>query len=208
MVGRTTEQYIQAGVAGFHLEDQVVNKRCGHLKNKELVEENEYLSRIRAAVNARSKLGRDIVIIARTDSLQSLGYDAAVSRLKNAIKIGADVAFLEGITSKAEAKKVCDELAPTPVLLNMVDGGVTPHFTVEEAKQTGFKLIIYPGFALGPVYQAVTAAAKELKETGDNAKANAVIPGMGPRELFMVCGLKEAMEFDMAAGSSVYSKGV
>jgi 2-methylisocitrate lyase-like PEP mutase family enzyme len=208
MVGRTTEQYIQAGVAGFHLEDQVVTKRCGHLKNKEIVDENVYLSRIRAAVNARTKAGRDIVIIARTDALQTFGYDAAVSRLKNAIKIGADVAFLEGITSKEEAKKVCDELAPTPVLLNMVDGGVTPHFTVAEAKEIGFKVIIYPGFALGPVYHAVSAAAKELKETGDNAKANADIPGMGPRELFMVCGLKEAMEFDIAAGGNSYSSGV
>jgi 2-methylisocitrate lyase-like PEP mutase family enzyme len=208
MVGRTTEQYIQAGVAGFHLEDQVVNKRCGHLKNKEMVDEDVYLSRIRAAVNARTKVGRDIVIIARTDALETLGYDAAVSRLKNAIRVGADVAFLEGITSKAEAKKVCQELAPTPVLLNMVDGGVTPHFTVAEAKEIGFKLIIYPGFALGPVHNAVTAAAKELKETGDNAKATADTHGMGPRELFMVCGLKEAMEFDIAAGGSAYSNGV
>jgi 2-methylisocitrate lyase-like PEP mutase family enzyme len=208
MVGRTTEQYIQAGVAGFHLEDQVVNKRCGHLKNKEIVDEEVYLSRIRAAVNARAKTGGDIVIIARTDALQTFGYDAAVSRLKNAIKIGADVAFLEGVTSKEEAKKVCDELAPTPVLLNMVDGGATPHFTVAEAKETGFRIIIYPAFALGPVYHAVSAAAKELKETGDNAKAKADISGMGPREMFMVCGLKEAMEFDIAAGGSSYSNGV
>jgi 2-methylisocitrate lyase-like PEP mutase family enzyme len=208
MVGRTTEQYIQAGVAGFHLEDQVVSKRCGHLKNKEIVDTDIYLSRIRAAVNARTKVGRDIVIIARTDALQTFGYDAAVSRLKSAIEIGADVAFLEGITSKEEAEKVCQELAPTPVLLNMVDGGVTPHFTVAEAKEAGFKLIIYPAFALGPVYSAVTAAAKELKETGDNANAVENSPGMGPRELFMVCGLKEAMEFDIAAGGSAYSNGV
>lgn len=208
MVGRTTEQYIQAGVAGFHLEDQVVNKRCGHLKNKEIVDEDVYMSRIRAAVNARTKVGQDIVIIARTDALQMLGYEAAISRLKNAIKIGADVAFLEGIISKEQAKEACEELAPTPVLLNMVDGGVTPHFTVAEAKETGFQIIIYPAFALGPVYRAVTAAAKELKETGDNANAVADISGMGPRELFMVCGLKEAMEFDIAAGGSAYTNGV
>jgi 2-methylisocitrate lyase-like PEP mutase family enzyme len=208
MVGRTTEQYIQAGVAGFHLEDQVVSKRCGHLKNKEIVDTDIYLSRIRAAVNARTKVGRDIVIIARTDALQAFGYDAAVSRLKSAIEVGADVAFLEGITSKEEAEKVCKELAPTPVLLNMVDGSVTPHFTVAEAKEAGFKLIIYPAFALGPVYSAVTAAAKELKETGDNANAVENSHGIGPRELFMVCGLKEAMEFDIAAGGSAYSNGV
>lgn len=208
MVGRTTEQYIQAGVAGFHLEDQVVNKRCGHLRNKEIVDEDLYLSRIRAAVNARTKAGRDIVIIARTDALQTFGYDAAVSRLQKAIKIGADVAFLEGVTSKEQAKKACADLAPTPVLLNMVDGGATPHFTAAEAKETGFKIIIYPGFALAPVAQAVTAAAKELKETGDNANVNAANPGLGPKELFMICGLKESIEFDIAAGGSTYSNGV
>lgn len=208
MVGRTTEQYIQAGVAAFHLEDQVVNKRCGHLRNKEIVDEDVYLSRIRAAVNARKKSGRDIVIIARTDALQLYGYDTAVSRLKSAVKIGADVAFLEGISSKEQARTVCEQLAPTPVMLNMVEGGVTPHFTVAEAKEAGFKLIIFPGFALGPVYQAVSAAAKELMETGDTAKASANPSGAGPRELFMVCGLKEAMQFDLAAGGSAYTKGV
>jgi 2-methylisocitrate lyase-like PEP mutase family enzyme len=208
MVGRTTEQYIQAGVAAFHLEDQVVNKRCGHLRNKEIVDEAVYLSRIRAAVNARKKSGRDIVIIARTDALQLHGYDAAVSRLKSAVKIGADVAFLEGITSKEQAKNVCEQLAPTPVMLNMVEGGVTPHFTVAEAKESGFKLIIFPGFALGPVYRAVSTAAKELMETGDTAKASVNPSGAGPRELFMVCGLKEAMEFDIAAGGSTYTNGV
>jgi 2-methylisocitrate lyase-like PEP mutase family enzyme len=72
----------------------------------------------------------------------------------------------------------------------MVDGGATPHFTAAEAKETGFKIIIYPGFALAPVAQTVTAAAKELKETGDNANVNAANPGLGPKELFMICGLK------------------
>ena len=209
MVGRTTEQYIQAGVAALHLEDQVVNKRCGHLKNKEIVEEEVYLSRIRAAVNSRAQTSGDIVIIARTDALQSHGYDAAFSRLKKAIEIGADVAFLEGVSSKEEAKRICEELAPTPVLLNMVDGGLTPHFTVEEAKATGFKIIIYPGLALRPAAMGIAAAAKALKETGDIAKSNSSDGAFsGPKELFMACGLKEAMDLDAAAGGSMYGKGV
>ena len=108
MVGRTTAQYIQAGVAAFHLEDQVVNKRCGHLAGKELVSEDLYLSRIRAAVNMRRQLGSNIVIIARTDALQSLGFDAAVSRLQKAVAVGADVAFLEAIETVEQAKQVCE----------------------------------------------------------------------------------------------------
>ena len=208
MVGRTVEQYIAAGVAAMHLEDQVITKRCGHLMNKELVDEDEFLARIRAAVNARSNSGGDIVIIARTDALQSLGYEAAISRLETAIKIGADVAFLEGIESEEQARRLCQQLAPTPVLLNMVEGGITPHFTVAKAKEAGFKLVVYPGFALGPVYRAVSSAAKDLKESGDTSNTYARMPGSGPKEIFMVCGMKEAMEFDRAAGGKAYKKGV
>lgn len=208
MVGRTTDQYIQSGVAALHLEDQVVTKRCGHLANKELVEEEVFLSRIRAAVNARTLAGRDIVIIARTDSLQSLGYDVAVSRLKAAIAVGADVAFLEGISSKEEATRICQELAPTPVLLNMVDGGLTPHFTVEEARSVGFRLIIYPGLALEAAFRSVTAAVNTLLETGDTSKAVSSEKPFSPKDLFLACGLKEAIDFDMAAGGKLYSNGV
>jgi 2-methylisocitrate lyase-like PEP mutase family enzyme len=206
MVGRTVEQYMQAGVAALHLEDQVVNKRCGHLKNKEIVDEETYISRIRAAANKRAGLEGDIVIIARTDALQSLGYDVAVSRLKAAIAAGADVAFLEGFTSKEEGERVCRQLAPTPVLLNMVSGGVTPDITATEARELGFKIIIFPGLALGAVYQSVAAAAKELKDTGKvrTVKGDASTP----KALFEVCGLKDALAFDVAAGGKMYTNGV
>jgi 2-methylisocitrate lyase-like PEP mutase family enzyme len=207
MVGRTVAQYMQAGVAALHLEDQVVNKRCGHLKNKELVDEDVFLSRIKAAVNSRAQTPGDIVIIVRTDALQSLGYEAAMSRLKRAVEIGADVAFLEGVTSKEEAKRACQELTPTPVLLNMVPGGVTPNMSVAEAKEIGYRVIIYPGMALGPVYAGVSAAAKELKETGSISVKG--VPGAeGPKDIFNVCGLKEAIEFDIAAGGGLYINGV
>lgn len=204
MVGRTTAQYMQAGVAAFHLEDQVQTKRCGHLRNKELVDEDIFLSRIKAAVNMRQQTPGDVLIIARTDALQSLGFEVALARLKRAIILGADVAFLEGIASKEEAKRVCDELSPTPVLLNNVAGGLTPNWTIKEAKSLGFKIVIYPGFALGPVYQAVADAAKELQEAGDLQVTSA----FSPKEIFEVCGLNEAIQFDIAAGGNLYSKGL
>ena len=198
---------MSAGVAALHLEDQVVNKRCGHLSNKELVPEEVYLSRIRAAVNARQKSPNDIVIIARTDALASLGFEAAVERLKKAIEIGADVAFLEGLTSKDDAVKACKELAPTPVLLNMAHGGVTPTFNVSEAKEMGFRIVIFPTLALNQVYKSVTAALDKLKMEGvvayDETNGDPRI-----RDIFGVCGLDQAMEFDRAAGGSMYSNGV
>ncbi|PWY90352.1 carboxyphosphonoenolpyruvate mutase [Aspergillus sclerotioniger CBS 115572] len=204
MVHRTVTEYIRAGVAALHLEDQPTSKRCGHLSNKQLVPEAEYLDRIRAAINARARSGGDIVLIARTDALQSLGYEAAVSRLKGAIALGADVAFLEGVASAEQARQVCEELKPTPVLFNAVPGGVSPDLSVQEAQELGFRLIIYPGLALGAVYQAVREAAQKLKETGTQA----VRAGQGPRDIFNVLGLQEAVALDLAAGGRLYDKGV
>jgi 2-methylisocitrate lyase-like PEP mutase family enzyme len=97
------QQYARSGVAGLHIEDQVQTKRCGHLQGKQLVDTSTFISRIRAAKAARDSIDSNIIIIARTDALQSLGYKEAVQRLKAAHEAGADVAFLEGITSKDEA---------------------------------------------------------------------------------------------------------
>jgi 2-methylisocitrate lyase-like PEP mutase family enzyme len=196
-------EYIRSGIAAFHLEDQPTTKRCGHLLNKQIVDEGEFLSRIRAAVNARKASGGDIVIIARTDALQSLGYESSVRRLKHAIELGADVAFLEGVTSKEEAKQVVQDLSPTPVLFNAVAGGVSPYFTVEESRELGFRIIIFPGFALSAVFDAVNSEAKLLKQTGTTAPR-----AIGPKELFTVLGLRETMAIDAAAGGRLYDKGV
>lgn len=204
MVHRTVTEYIRAGVAALHLEDQVTSKRCGHLGNKQLVSEEEYLDRFRAAVNARTRSGGDIVLIARTDALQSLGYGPAVSRLKKAIELGADGAFLEGVASKDQARQVCKELKPTPVLFNAVPGGVSPDLSVQEARELGFGLIIFPALALGPVYTAVQDAVKQLKETGTQAVAGE----SSPRDLFNVLGLQDAVALDLASGGRLYEKGI
>jgi 2-methylisocitrate lyase-like PEP mutase family enzyme len=205
MVGRTVSQYIRAGVAALHLEDQVQSKRCGHLLNKELASTAEFVSRIRAAVLARDRAKADIVIIARTDALQSQGYEAARDRLKAAIIAGADVAFLEGISSKSQGQQVCKDLAPVPVLYNCVAGGVSPQLSVQEAKELGFKIVIYPGLCLGPVFESVTKASTALMKNGEPRKGSAQTASV--KDIFKVVGLDECMEFDMAAGGSSYKDG-
>ena len=96
MVARTVGAYHRAGVAALHIEDQVLAKRCGHLDGKKVVGVEEFTQRILAAVQARETLNSEIVIIARTDALQTHSFDEAIKRLKAAITVGADVAFLEG----------------------------------------------------------------------------------------------------------------
>ena len=212
VVARTVRAYISAGVAAMHLEDQVQNKRCGHLANKELVDEETYLSRIRAAVMARDEMRKvsggsaDIVLIARTDSLQSLGYETAVSRLRNGLALGADVAFLEGMTTLEQCSRVCKDLAPAPVLLNMVGGGITPDLSVDEANRFGFKIVIFPSVALGPVTEQVGAAMQDLKKK-QRQVVSEVRRGSGVKYLFNILGLQECMAFDAAAGGKSFRDG-
>jgi 2-methylisocitrate lyase-like PEP mutase family enzyme len=193
-VARTVKAYIAANVAALHLEDQAITKRCGHLQGKILVGMEEWLARIRAAVLAREESGRDIVIIARSDALQSLGFDEAVKRLKGAVAAGADVAFLEGFTTVEQGKLVCEALAPTPCLVNVVEGGLTPQMSGEEAREAGFKIVIWPCLAMTEVYNSVRRAAVELKEKGFFEHKGKGWGGI--KDLFEVVGLKECMAFD------------
>ncbi|KAF1849491.1 Phosphoenolpyruvate/pyruvate domain-containing protein [Cucurbitaria berberidis CBS 394.84] len=207
MVGRTVSQYIRAGVAGLHLEDQVVNKRCGHLPGKQLVDVQEFASRIRAAKLARDQSGGDVVIIARTDALQGNGYEEAIARLRAAIAEGADVAFLEGVHSREEAERSCRDLAPTPCLFNNVPGGLSPNLGVQACREVGFKIAIFPCVALEMVYPAVRRAMQQLKELGNVESFEADGRRYGPKELFQVCGLDEMVDFDVQAGGTSYQNG-
>lgn len=204
-VGRTVARYITAGVAGFHLEDQVVNKRCGHLAGKQLVSREEYYSRIKAAVNMRRQLGSEIVIIARTDALQSLGFDEALARLQGAVALGADVAFMEAIQTREQVTKVCEAFKETgiPVMYGMVQGTKSPRLTVQEAKDLGIKIMVYAAVCLIPVYISVSRALKKLKDDGDTESYGTEI---SPHAVFDVCGMAELMEFDRQAlqGPQVY----
>ncbi|KAF2659802.1 methylisocitrate lyase-like protein [Lophiostoma macrostomum CBS 122681] len=207
MVGRTVTAYIRAGVAGLHLEDQVVTKRCGHLNNKQLVSTPDFISRIKAAAMARARSHSDIVIIARTDALQSLGYDAALSRLRAAVAAGADVAFLEGVPSADMARRFVRDMQDTPCLFNNVAGGVSPDLSVHETREIGFRIAIYPALALEVVYPAVQKALRQLVEKGRVESPQGDGKRVSPREMFEVCGLGECMEFDREAGGTAYSEG-
>lgn len=200
MVARTVEQYARAGVAGMHIEDQVQTKRCGHLGGKELVDTATYSARIRAAVATRKRVHSDIVIIARTDALQGLGYDEAIARLKTARELGADVGFLEGMTSIDMFKKACADLAPWPMLLNMVEGGITPTVSKDEAREYGFRIIIHPFAALAPAYQGIYEGLQKLKTTGRMDHD----PKLTPQFVFKVCGLDESMAIDKDAGGQAF----
>jgi 2-methylisocitrate lyase-like PEP mutase family enzyme len=204
MITRTIQQYARSGVAALHIEDQVQTKRCGHLQGKQLVSVAEFMTRVRAAVAARHAVSSDIVIIARTDALQSFGYAESLSRLRLAKEAGADVGFLEGITTKEEARQIIKDLAPWPVLLNMVEHGATPSIRVSEAQEMGFRIVIFPFAGLAPAYKAMKEVYARLKKEGvTGAEAH-----MTPKQLFEVSGLSKDLEIDAKAGGTAFDGGV
>ncbi|OAA59732.1 Pyruvate/Phosphoenolpyruvate kinase [Niveomyces insectorum RCEF 264] len=210
-VARTVRAYMAGGVAALHIEDQPLNKRCGHLNSKELVSEDVYFKRLRAAAQTRDTLraqtGQDIIIIARTDSMQALGYEAAVDRLRRSREAGAEVAFLEGITSMEQCERVCKDLEGMPVLLNMVSGGLTPDLSVAEANALGFKIVIFPSAVFSMVMEAAQTQLRHLKATGRQIVTE-YRKKMGPRFFFNAMGLEECVEFDRKLGGQSYANGI
>lgn len=201
-VNRAVSEYIRAGIAGFHIEDQVQNKRCGHLQGKEIIPPDVFESRIRAAVQTRKRMRSDIVVIARTDALQSYGYDEAVRRLKAARDSGADVGFFEGVTSKEMARRAVKDMSPWPMLLNMVEHGATPTMTRDEAREIGFRVMIWPFAAWAPAYVAMKEGLEKVKREGKLDTPEYITP----RHLFEICGLEESMRIDRQAGGVAFNQ--
>jgi 2-methylisocitrate lyase-like PEP mutase family enzyme len=198
--------YARAGVAGLHIEDQVQEKRCGHLAGKLLVSREVFGNRLRAACKARDESGTDIVIIARTDARAGRdvegngGFDEAVHRLKMAAEIGVDGLFFEALQGPEECEKAIAELPNLPVLLNMVPGGKTPIISNAEANKLGFRIVIWPTVGLEAVVPALENTYKKLKTEDIVYQSEA----MGPGKLFEVCGLEDLMAFDESVGGSAY----
>ncbi|MCJ1279020.1 hypothetical protein MMC21_006841 [Puttea exsequens] len=204
VIARALQQYVTAGVAGFHIEDQILQKRCGHLQGKEVVDIESYITRIKACVVARQHLHSDIVIIARTDALQSKGYDDCIARLRKARDEGADMGILEGFQSKAQARQAVIDMAPWPLCLNSVENGVSPLISAGEAQEMGFRTIIFSFASLAPAYSSIKNTFEWLKAEGVTGTASSVTPKM----IFQVCGLKDSMFIDEAAGGSAFVKGI
>ena len=140
-IARCIREMQRANVAGVHIEDQVMQKRCGHRPNKAIVSQAEMVDRVKAAVDARSD--HDFVIMARTDALAVEGMDAAVDRAIACVEAGADMIFPEAMTELDQYRQFVDAVR-VPVLANITEFGATPLFTIEQLASVGVKLSLYP----------------------------------------------------------------
>lgn len=140
-VARTIQTLEDAGLAGTHIEDQVNPKRCGHLDGKAVVDEVTAITRIRAAVDARRD--PNFLIIARTDVRAVEGLDAAIARAKALVDAGADAIFPEAMRTLAEFDAMRAAL-DVPILANMTEFGKSDLFRVDQLRDAGVNIVIWP----------------------------------------------------------------
>ena len=159
-VWRLVRELESLGAAGIFLEDQIWPKRCGHMIGKEVIAQDEYISKLKAALDARRK--KDFIIVARTDARASLGIDAAIERAKAYYRAGADLIFVEAPKSVQELKKIAHAV-DAPLVANMIEQGVTPNQTVDQLFQLGYRMALFP---LSGLY----AATYGLKQVFHNLK--------------------------------------
>ena len=183
MINRTIREMTWAGAAGCHLEDQVAEKRCGHRPGKALVACEEMCDRLKAAVDGR--IDDQFVIMARTDAHAVEGQQAAIDRALAYVEAGADMIFTEALTTIEEYREFTD-LIKVPVLANLTEFGKTPLYTVEELKEIGVAMALYPLSA----FRAMSATALSVYETIKNdGTQQAAIQSMQTRtELYDVLG--------------------
>ena len=162
MVARTVKEMRKAGASGCHIEDQVASKRCGHRPGKEIVSVNEMNDRIKAAVDARDD---DFTIIARTDALAVEGLEKSIDRARTYIDSGADIIFAEALTDLDQYKIFTDSIN-APVLANLTEFGMTPLYTVEEMRDAGVKIILYPLSAARSMANAAMKTYEAIKQDG------------------------------------------
>jgi len=183
MIARTIKDMTRAGVAAVHMEDQVQAKRCGHRPNKALVSQQEMVDRVKAAVDARPD--EQFYLIARTDAYASEGKQAAVDRACAYIEAGADAIFAEALY-ELDDYRAFTQAVKAPVLANITEFGKTPLFTVDELRQVGVSMTLYPLSAFRAMSTAALHVYSALREKGTQQD---LVHHMQPRmELYDVLG--------------------
>jgi methylisocitrate lyase len=153
-VYRTVQEYIRAGAAGLFIEDQVLPKRCGHMRGKQVISRQEMLGKLQAAMDARDERDPDFVIMCRTDAIAVNGFEDALDRAKAAVDLGVDMIFVEAMETRGQMERVGREIR-VPLMLNLVEGGRTPLVSYRDAEALGFKYVV-------PALTALLAAAKGM----------------------------------------------
>lgn len=190
-VARTVQVLEDRGIAGCHIEDQVMPKRCGHLDGKQIVGPDVMLRRVQAAVRARRDPG--FVICARTDARAIEGLEGAVERAKAYVGAGADMIFPEALEDEGEFEAFRREI-DVPLLANMTEFGKSPLLSVTSLESLGFNVVIYPVTTLRLAMGAIESGLCHLRDEGSQ---RSLVPAMQTRaRLYELLGYEGYNAFD------------
>ena len=165
---RLVREIESVGAAGIQIEDQILPKKCGHLNGKKIISKQEMMAKIQAA----SETSNNIKIIARTDSVQTEGIDAAIERAKDYVHAGADIIFPEALTSKEDFNKFSKNI-DVPILANMTEFGVTPDINVKDLESSGVNMAIWPVSSLRVTLKSIEKFYNKLiKEKSSQSSIN------------------------------------
>ncbi len=160
-VYRTVSELESAGASAIQIEDQVMPKRCGHLDGKQIISREAFSSKLRAASEARTSA----LIVARTDSKAVLGMDEAVHRGRLARSAGADIIFPEALESAPEFRRYAAKVEG-PLLANMTEFGKTPYLSIQQFRELGYQLVIFPVTSLRVAAKAIRSSLQEVLDSG------------------------------------------
>ncbi len=166
-ITRTIEQMEKAGAAAVHIEDQVMQKRCGHRPNKEIVSKGEMVDRIKACVDARTD--ESFFIMARTDAFAQEGLEAAIERAQACVDAGADGIFAEAIKTE-EHYRAFSEALDVPILANITEFGQTELWNREQLGEWGAAMVLYPLSAFRAMNKAAEMVYQSILAEGDQRK--------------------------------------
>ena len=160
---KTIITFEEKGLAGCHIEDQISEKRCGHLDNKELISKDEMVKKIKDSVNARKD--KNFLIIVRTDANTVEGIDKTLERIKSYEDAGADMIFPEAMKDEKEFEKV-RKISKGYLLANMTEFGKSKLLNRSQLENLGYNLVIYPVTTQRLAMQNVELGLKSIFKDG------------------------------------------
>jgi len=191
-VHHTVRGFEAAGASAIQIEDQEFPKKCGHTPNKRVVPMQTMVTKIKVALEARRDPDNTL-IIARTDARQSEGFDGAIRRAEAYAEAGADIVFVEALTSEEEMRRACAAIA-RPMMANMADGGKTPIRSAAELAAIGYACAIFPAMTALAAAAAIRRSLARLRDTGTSVHADVELANF--EEFCRLIGFEEVWAFE------------
>ncbi len=200
-VTRTVRVYEEAGVAAIQLEDQITPKRSGHFPGKKVIPAWEMEQKIHAALRAR----KEMLVIARTDSLATHGMEEAIRRANRYADAGADLIFVEAPTQKEQIAQLPQKIH-APLLFNITEGAKTPPISHDELQEMGYRIVIYPNLAMRVAARAVQSAFSVLLKTRSSELLLASMLEWNERQRLVRLPEWEALETELSRMETAESR--